>query len=177
MRSHPVARRYAQAYFALAGDDNLEMWGDELRRARDILATPDVAGALVNPHIPKPARIQFALNILDGVAAPARNLVRLLLERRRINVLSDIAAIYDQLVEEASGRIHADVITSIALDEELQARISSALSQALHATVTVVPHVDNSIIGGLVVRFHDRIIDVSIKTRLHALRAALAADS
>jgi F-type H+-transporting ATPase subunit delta len=169
-----IARRYAEAYFALARESGrIAEWREELLRAQDALRNDEVAAALVNPRLALADRSNLALNLLDGLREPVRNLVRLLIERRRIHLLGDVLSEFDRLADAASGVVRAEVRTATPVTGELRARITSGLIARLGRPVEVEVLEDPSIIGGLVVRVGDRVIDTSIRTQLQQLQTAL----
>lgn len=175
MATSTIARRYAEAYFGLAEQaDDLPGWREGVARAVDVLSRPDVALILQNPRLSLAERTRFALEILDGLAEPARNLVRLLVERKRIRILADVLEHYDVLVDRASGVIRADITTAIPVDAALEKSITTTLRERLGADVQTVVHQDPALIGGLVIRVGDRVIDGSVRTRLQQLQASLA---
>jgi F-type H+-transporting ATPase subunit delta len=170
----PVARRYAEAYFKLARDaKQIPQWRDELRSAAETLSHEEVAAALVNPRLPLAQRTRLALDLLDGLSEPTRNLVRLLLERRRIGILDQILEEYDRLADEEAGILRAEVRTAVPVTPELKATITKALVERLGRPVEVTVVQDPEVIGGLIVRVGDRVIDTSIRTQLQQLQAAL----
>jgi F-type H+-transporting ATPase subunit delta len=169
-----IGRRYAQAYFDLARQEGkIPQWRDDLVRVVDTLSTRDVADALVNPRLGLSDRTRLALEVLEGTGQPARNLVRLLIERKRTGVLGELVETYDRLADRDSGVIRAEVITAIPVDEDLTTRIGRALGDKLGAAVHTEVHQDPSILGGLIIRIGDRVIDDSVGTRLQQLRTSL----
>ncbi len=169
-----IGRRYAQAYFDLARQDKkVKERRDDLARATETLAHPEVGDALANPRLTLGDRTRLALDLLDGVGAPARNLVRLLIERNRTSVLSELLGAYDALADRDSGVVRAEVVTAVPVDAELEQRIGRVLGEKLGAAVQTEVRQDPDIIGGLVIRIGDRVIDNSVRTHLEQLRTAL----
>jgi F-type H+-transporting ATPase subunit delta len=173
--SEAIARRYAQAYFDLAQDAGaVDTWGEELAAAAATLGDAQVARALENPRLTPPRRSALALAVLEGTSQPLRSLVRLLLERGRIGVLGQVAEQYRRLADRASGVVRAEVISAVRLDDASAQRIRGALSERLGGEVQTEVRQDPDILGGLIVRIGDRVIDSSVRTRLEQLRTALA---
>jgi F-type H+-transporting ATPase subunit delta len=169
-----IGRRYAQAYFDLAHQGGkIAERRDDLARAVDILSNAEVADALANPRLGVGDRTRLAMAVLEGVGEPARNLVRLLIERNRLGVLGELVETYDILTDRGSGVVRADVTTAIPVDEDLKTHITKALGEKLGADVETEVRQDPAIIGGLIIRIGDRVIDDSIATRLQQLRTAL----
>jgi F-type H+-transporting ATPase subunit delta len=122
-----IGRRYAQAYFDLAREDGkIAEWRKDLLRAVETLSNADVAAALANPRLTLTERTRLALDVLTGVGEPARNLVRLLIERGRVNVLDDLLETYDDLSDRESGVVRANVTTAVPVDDALKTRIGHA---------------------------------------------------
>jgi F-type H+-transporting ATPase subunit delta len=169
-----IGRRYAQAYFDLARQaKKVSERRKDLVRAVETLAHPEVADALANPRLSLSDRTRLALDLLDGVGEPARNLVRLLIERHRTGVLSELLEEYDALADRDSGVVRAEVVTAIPVDADLEKRIGRVLGEKLGAEVQTEVRQDPDIIGGLIIRIGDRVIDNSVRTHLEQLRAAL----
>jgi F-type H+-transporting ATPase subunit delta len=174
MASSVVARRYAAAIFSLAGEENaVDTHADDLARAVETLGNREVLDALDNPRLDVADRVRLALDLLDGVGDHVRNLVRLLVERKRIASLPGILEQYRVLADRAAGVVHADVTVAIPADKALVTMITKALRQGFGATVRVEVHTDPAIIGGLVIRVGDRLIDNSVRTHLQQLQASL----
>jgi F-type H+-transporting ATPase subunit delta len=170
-----LARRYAEAYFALAQDDgDIAGWREQLAGVVDILGNPEISETLANPKTSLADRVKLGLSLLDGASAPARNLARLLIERRRVSAAQGILAYYDVLTDKASGIVRAEVITAVPADAALNKQIRDSLSKHLGGDVQTTVRTDPSIIGGLVIRIGDRVIDDSLRTHLQQLQAALA---
>jgi F-type H+-transporting ATPase subunit delta len=170
-----VARRYAAAYFDLAQEaGELEQWGAELKRAQQTLSDPRLGVAMANPRVRIPDRVDLAMKLLDDVSVPARNLVRLLISRGRLGSLNDVVAEYDTMVEAASGVLRAVVTSAVPLTPAVEQRVATVLTERFHQPVRVENRQDPALIGGLVVRVGDRVIDDSVRTHLQQLQAALA---
>jgi F-type H+-transporting ATPase subunit delta len=175
MMSEIVARRYAQAYFQLARDaGRMEPWGADLARAVEMFEQPAVAEAMRNPRVPLQERVRLALNLTDGLQPETRNLVRLLVERGRTEALPAVLERYRALADEASGLTRVEVTAAVPLDQALEKDIRDTLSRRLGGSIHTTVRQDPSIIGGLIIRIGDRVIDSSVRTRLQQLRAALA---
>ena len=175
VRATPVARRYAEAYFDLAHEaKDIPGWRAELGAVSEALSDPEVQQALQNPRLTLTHRVRLGLGLLDGVSEPARNLARLLIERQRSSHIQEVLAAYDELADDASGVLRAEVVTAVSVDAKLTEQITSTLSRRFGQSVRPVIRQDPSIIGGLVVRIGDRVIDDSIRTHLQQLQAALA---
>ena len=174
MASSAIARRYASAYFAVARDDDaVDKRADDLSRAAETLSNAEVVDALGNPRLDVGDRVKLALDLIDGVGEQARNLVRLLVERNRISALPGVLEQYRVLADRNRGVIRAEVTTAIEASARLRERIAQALRERFGADVQIEMRHDPSIIGGLVLRVGDRVIDNSLRTHLQQLQASL----
>lgn len=175
VRASPVARRYAEAYFGLAREaEDIAGWREELSAVTAALSAPEVARAMLNPRLNLSHRVRVGLELLEGVSEPARNLARLLIERQRTGHIREVLAAYDELADRASGVLRAEVVTAVPVDTKVTEHITSVLSRRFGRSVRPVIRHDPAIIGGLVVRIGDRVIDDSIRTHLQQLQASLA---
>lgn len=174
MASEAIARRYAKAYFELAREGRLiDQRGDDLRLAAETLSNPEVEEALRNPRLAMADRVRLALELMDGVGDPARNLVRLLIEHNRIDALDDVCRQYSRLTDAERGVVRAEVIAAVAVNRELEQAITEDLQRRLGRDVEVAVRQDPSLIGGLVIRIGDRVLDNSLRTHLQQLQASL----
>jgi F-type H+-transporting ATPase subunit delta len=175
MAKAPIARRYAQALFALAAEHGKqEAWAEALARLEAAAAEPLVALYFVEPRISVAAKAKAVALMTEGEDALLANFLGLLAERRAMSVLPAIRCEYQGLLDESLGRVQATVTTAVALTDAQRARLAQGLSQALGKQVSVDAAVEPAIVGGLVVRVGDQVIDGSVRTRLQALRTSLA---
>lgn len=173
--SAAVARRYAQAYFDLAeAAGAVTAWRDALADVVALLGDARIAAILRNPRVPRERRARLVADVLDDVPAQAQNLARLLVEHARLAALPEVLDHYDRLADRASGVVRAEVTTAVALDPGQRDRIAQTLSQRLGGEVHTTLRQDPQILGGLVIRIGDRVIDGSVRARLEQLQAALA---
>ncbi len=174
MASTAVARRYAAAFFDLAREDEaVAPRGEDLARAVETLENTEVLEALGNPRLAVADRARLALELVDGLSPATRNLVRLLVERNRITALPGILEQYRVLADRAAGVVRAEVTAAVPVTQAQRQDIEDTLRRDFGAGVQVELRQDPSIIGGLVVRVGDRVIDNSLRTHLRQLQASL----
>ncbi|MEK9659887.1 MAG: F0F1 ATP synthase subunit delta [Chloroflexota bacterium] len=175
MAKAPIARRYAQALFSLASEHGKqEAWAEALARLEQAASEPTVALYFAEPRIGAQAKAQAVAQMAAGEDALLANFLGLLAERRAMGALGAIRREYRGLLDESLGRVQATVTTAVALSDAQRARLAQGLSQALGKQVSVDASEEPAIIGGLVVRVGDQVIDGSVRTRLAALRASIA---
>ena len=173
----PSARRYAEAVFELALDaEAFVQWSGDLQTIADFVGEPDVANILSSNRVPRAEKQRLLAAGLQAEISPlAWNLVRLLEDRGKLHLARDIQTIFQEKVDDARGVAHATVTTAVPLSDEERNAIAARLSQITGKQVDVTPVVDESIIGGIVARVGDQLIDGSTKSRLVALKRQLSA--
>lgn len=176
MRDASIARNYAEALLTLAGKAKdpagygalISALGDAVsadRTLQQFLAAPQISAQEKNAVLGKA--------LADKAPRAFVLFVQKLVTNRRQMLIPDVATEYHTLLDAAEGRVHARVTVSRPYDAAATESLAKALSQALEKTV--VPHVtvDERIIGGVVVRVGDRVMDGSVKRKLGKLRTAL----
>jgi F-type H+-transporting ATPase subunit delta len=168
-----VARNYAEALLALAQKAGAaEAWGDLLQRlVSAIEGDRTLVRFLESPRIPverKQGVLRRALG--DQVPAPFLRWLDAIVRNRRQEVLPSIATQYDVLLDGLANRVHARITLPSEPDQGTVDAITARLSTTLGKTV--VPHVltDPAILGGVIVRVGDTVMDGSVRTRLRGLR-------
>lgn len=173
MADHQAAKRYAQAAFAIATDANsVPQWRSELEDVASVLAESGLAPALADTKTPLDRRLALVDRALD-LSPLAMNFARLLVAKARSGDARAVAEAFARLADEHDGVAHANVTTAVELSPDQVDAIAARLSQSLGKQVRARAVVDPSIIGGVVVRVGDKLVDGSIRTRLKRLRKEL----
>lgn len=174
-RRDTAPRRYAEAAFQIAlRDDTLETWRRELDRAAATLDTGGLESVLANPATPLDERLDAAQKIFSKLSDPVRNLVLLLLRRRRIEQLPRVALEFARLDDQRAGLTHATATSALPLKAAEIKAIATRLEEIVGGRVELQTDVDPDILGGIVVRIGDRLMDGSVLGRLERLRHQLA---
>jgi F-type H+-transporting ATPase subunit delta len=169
-----VAKRYAQAAFEIArGRDSLEEWATDLALVAQVMADPQAAAVLSSTKVALADRYRLLEAILAEIDPLVMNLARLLVAKGRVGVASQVAEAYRDLVDEHSGVAHARVVTAVPLDDAERRAVEDRLSQVTGKKVVAHLEVETDIVGGLVARVGDRLIDGSTRSKLLALKGAL----
>ncbi len=187
-----AARPYAEAVFALARErDALQAWSETLARAAAVARDEGMARLAANPRVERarflglfldicgdvPGRTSVAGDRMSGatnrLSAEGANFIRLLVENRRLALLPEIAALYENLKAEAEARIEATVVSAFALDTAQRKGIEQALQRRFGRAVQLTTEVDRQLVGGIVIRAGDLVIDGSVRGRLAALASEL----
>ncbi len=168
-------RRYAEAAFEIATrDGSIETWRKDLDLAATTLGDGDLMAVLANPALPLDERLTVARRVFEGLSRPAGNLIQLLVRRRRIEQLPRVAAEFGRLDDRRQGIVHATATSASPLTDPETRAITARLEQMTGGRIALQTDVDESLLGGLVVRVGDRLIDGSVRGRLERLRNQLA---
>jgi F-type H+-transporting ATPase subunit delta len=171
-----AAKRYARAIFELAREEGqAEEWGARLASVRAIFARPEIRQVLLNPTIALRDRESAVGAFLDDQGdRESVNLAKLLVGSGRVDEVEAIEREYQKLVDEAEGRVRATATTAVELSSDDYENLAGTLSKQMGREVRLTADVDSAIIGGLVLRVGDHVIDASLATRLRQLRRKLA---
>ncbi len=167
---------YATAIFEVAkAEDELVRVGDELFRiARAFESSAELRAALTDPRLPLERKQGIVDDLLGGkTSSLAINLVNFVVG---VGMTSDLPAIADRLAERAAAernKVLAEVRTAVELDEETIGRLGESLSRATGKDVEVKTVVDPSIVGGIVAKVGDTVIDGSLSHRMQELSETL----
>ena len=174
-RRDSAARRYAEAAFEVAlRDDTVETWRSELELAAQLAGDERALQVLANPAIPGERRGEAIGEMLrKRVSTPVLNLIQLMLRRGRIDELPRVAAEFRRLDDDRQGITHATATSAAELTRDEIRALTARLEQQTGGRVELAVEVDPSLLGGIVVRVGDRLIDGSVRGRLERLRNQL----
>lgn len=174
-----AARRYAEAVFQLGEEaGTLDQWQQDLETLSQVASDPGVLAILENQKQPLESRAALVDRALGSMSPLARNLTQLLLSRERFGLLPQIAAVFGELLDRRNQVVRARVTTAVPLtEEERRAVITRLLEMTGARDVRLESAVDPALIGGMVLRVGDKLIDGSTRSRLIQLRRQLAGTS
>jgi F-type H+-transporting ATPase subunit delta len=173
LRDAGIARNYAEALFEVGErTGESERYGAVLDAlAGAVAADEHIRVTLESPRTPKGQKVLLLRRALEGRSpVPFQRWMEAVARRGRLGLLDVISREYLGLLDVKFNRVHAGVVLARRADPSLQAEITRRLSAALGKDV--IPHFreDANLLGGLVVRIGDRVIDGSIRHKLHQLR-------
>lgn len=173
-----AARRYAQAVFQLAIEENeLDRWRADLETISSLIKRPELLSILENPIIPLGEKRRILRDVAPALAPLALNLASLLIVKGRLAIADQIAAEYGKMVDAHRGVERAEVITAVPLDEADKDKIRERLAALTNKEIILSPRVDPSIIGGLVARIGDKLLDGSTRSNLLTLKKRLSGEA
>ena len=170
-----VARPYAEAAYALAEETGkVTAWSDMVRFLGAVVADPDMRSIIKDPRIAEDKLTQLVLGISPGVFdAEFENFVRVLISSERLAVAPEIATVFEERRAKAEGIADVELVTAFPLDADQQSTITAAVKARLNREVRVTTTIDTSLIGGVLIRVGDLVIDASLKGRLQELTTAV----
>lgn len=170
-----IARPYAQAAFATARDqNNLLGWSQALERVAQVICDPQLRSLISHPRIQAEQLSTLILEMGQSPDPMFSNFVRVLAESRRLNVFTQIAELFELYRAEAERTQKVEVRSAFALTSEQQARIAAAMKKRLGREVLLEVEVDPSLVGGVVIRAGDQVVDGTVGAQLQRLAQALA---
>ncbi|MGI8826308.1 MAG: F0F1 ATP synthase subunit delta [Chloroflexota bacterium] len=175
MRPNATARRYARAAYEVASEHgNVEQWFEEVRRAVGIFAEPHAAEYFRDPNISRDDKLATIDDAFRDYQPQLLNLLKILASRQRMGLLPAVVFELAALDRETKGIEEARVTVARELSDPERQDIQERLSGAIGKRIDVTTTVDPAIIGGVVVRIGDRLLDGSVASRLLRLRQELA---
>jgi F-type H+-transporting ATPase subunit delta len=177
MKQSGAAVQYARAVLELANErKQAETIGQELAQLKEILdANPTFLSFLRDPGVSEEERARALEKILKQLSPLLANTLKLLSSKRRLVLLPQIADVYHDLLDEQLGKIEVDVTVAQKLDPGTLEQVRQRVSQVLKKDAVVHQYVDDSIIGGMVLRVEDKLIDASVRSQLEAMKKRLFA--
>jgi len=170
------ARRYAQAVFQLAVEfDELEKWLDDLMILADSVTSSQFLDFMSQPRVPTAAKLEVIRESLgDSVGRLATNLISLLATRNIAHILPEIADQYQKLLDSHQGIERAEVVSAVPLSDAQHRRAVDVLEGLSGREVRLSTRVDPALLGGMIMRIGDRVVDGSTRSKLKAMRRELS---
>ncbi len=177
MKQTILARRYAKALFSLGKDEGkLDEYNEALRDLAGLYETaPEVKDALITPIYPLDARQKVMAAIAKSAKADPlmTRFLGLLVEKKRADILPDIALEMQVMVDKDKNISHGTVISAVELDDKLMEKVQSTLEKITGQKVLLEAKVDASILGGIIAKVGDIVLDGSIQTQLSGLKESI----
>ena len=178
MPANATERRYATAAFTVAGQaGDYDAWLSTLSELARILQMPSARTVFLSPSVPSTQKAAALDRLLPNASPMVRNFIHILVNRDRLAEVPGIVEALRDLINVQRGIILADVTTAIPLDSELERVVAERIASHLGrdaSKVSIRARVDPSIIGGVVARIGDQVIDDSVRGRIERLRRTLA---
>lgn len=176
MREERVARRYARALFQAAlRTQAVDAVNEALQQLlRTLHEQPPLRYLLLNPLVPRERKQQMVQESIGRQTHPLlASLLNVLVDKRRERLLPEVARGFSELRDEHLGIVRVRAVTAYPLDSQQEQALIRSLERRTSKTVVLETQVDPSLIGGILVRIGDTIIDGSVRGQLQRLRQYL----
>lgn len=170
-----AARPYANAVYDTASESNsLDSWGDALTNLAAIVSDAQISKLLESPDLGKAEKGELIIKVLgDNLTDKQQNLVRLMAENNRLKLMPDVLAQFEVARAKAENKIEAEITSAFELSAEQVSELVNTLKNKLGSDITVTTSIDESLIGGVIIKAGDTIIDASMKSQLDSLALSL----
>jgi len=167
---------YASAFLDIAGAENVvDVFEEEFRQLRDAVVNDlELKKYLTDPSIPSPDKIKFAFKIFsENSTSVIRAALATFITMEIIESVEDIYDKFILLVNKLKTQIMVEVVSAIKLDNDLMKEIKKSIDDKTKLDVRLKNVVDKNIIGGLLIKIGDKIIDLSVKSKINDLKTRL----
>ncbi len=175
INAYKLARPYAQAVFEYALEHNaVEHWSAMVSMLAEWVKQPILRGVLTSPQLTREQLIDIFLQLgKNGLDEKTVNLIKLLAKKRRLILLPVIQELFEQFRAHSEQIIEVNVSSVIPLDDTYKQTLTQVLTKKFGRRVALNCDIDASLIGGLLIRTGDKVIDNSVRGRLERMREAL----
>lgn len=172
-----LARPYAKAAFEFADNANqLAEWSIQLATAAAVAQAENIVKVLSSPSLTSEQQAQSFIDVCgDALDGKAQNFIKVLADNKRLALLAEISALYETFKANREKTVDVDIATAFELDAGIQDQLAKALTSKLEREVNVQATIDKDLLGGVVIRAADVVIDGSIRGRLAKLGEAMNA--
>jgi F-type H+-transporting ATPase subunit delta len=170
-----AARPYANAVYDTARENNaLDSWSDALANLANVISDSQMSELLDNPELGKIQKGELVVQVLgEKLTEQQQNLVKLMAENGRLKLMPDVVEQFEVARAKAENKIDAEVISAFELTAEQTNELVNTLKNKLGCDITLTTTIDESLIGGVVIKAGDTIIDASMKSQLDSLALSL----
>ena len=172
-----IARPYAVAIFNLAKEEKtLSEWSDMLSLMSGIIKNEDINSFINDSKVLDTDREKLILNICgDKINVSGQNLIKLLVEYKRLSILSEITILFEELKAKDEGVIEAEIIMADQPDKKMVENLLKSLEKRFNKKIEGKVVIDKSIVGGTKIIVGDTVIDASVRGQLDNLAYTLKA--
>ena len=170
-----IARPYAQAAFLFASQHHtLKDWSEMLQLLAAVAADPAMADMIDNPQLTDRQLSDLFISIGgEQINEKCHNFIRLLAENGRLQLLPEIAALFEIQRREAENTVQARMVTAYPASDSQKDAVIAALKKRLQRDIELECTTDSSLLGGAIIRAGDLVIDGSVRGKLERLGNAL----
>jgi F-type H+-transporting ATPase subunit delta len=171
-----IAQVYARSLFEVAeSDDKLDVVREQLGEIADALASErELQVFFFSPYFSTEEKSEGLDKASTGAEPIVLNFLKLLIEKHRMPALMRIRRVYDGLWEVYNKLLPVEITSAVELDRNVVKHIGDRISEQTGRTVELSAHVEPDILGGIIVRVGNQVLDASIRRRLELLRRQIA---
>lgn len=173
MSSDGLAKRYAKALFSHAAHNQpaAQLLSDGLNLMSELYRMPDSAGVLNSPVVPKNLKKELLCYAIKDSQnkSELEAFISAVVDGKRVASIPQIAENFEKLVAEQSGWAEATITTTFQLDPQVATEICAQIEKTLKKTIRPKYVLDRSILGGMIITVGNRVLDLSLKTKLEAI--------
>ena len=156
-----LARPYAEALFEIAKETNdFETWSQNLAFLTALLQEPDMGKIIANPRIDKATLTRLLLDVCEHTTPEVKNLIKLLVENRRLPAVPHMAKQFEELKAQHQGHMKVQIISSYPVNAQQQQEVAAALEKRLGKAVDIHITLDETLVGGWIIRAGDEVVDL-----------------
>ena len=172
-----IARPYAKAAFQAAKDSQaLTEWSEMFGYASAVAADEEVQTILDHPALTSEQKAQFFIDVCgDKLTTEVKNFVFVLSENNRLGLVSDIAELFESYKAQLEQSIDVSIESAFELGDAQSEKLAQALSKKLDRKVVIASTVNQALIGGVIIRANDLVIDASVRGKIAKLAEAISA--
>ena len=170
-----AARPYANAVYDIANESKtLDSWSDALANLANVVNDAQISELLSDPEMGKQQKGELLIQVLaDKLNQPQQNLVKLMAENGRLIIMQDVQQQFEVARAKAENKVDAEVVSAFELTAQQTDELINTLKNKLGCDITLTTTIDESLIGGVVIKAGDTIIDASMKSQLDSLALSL----
>lgn len=170
-----VARPYAVAAWRHAqAEDKSDLWLEMLSFMADVVSHPTMSAIVADPRVDAQRLSQLMLDICGGrLNETAESFVRLLVENGKLSLMPEISDLFAALKSEAGGAVDGTLLAAYPVNAKFEQAIAAAMQKKLEREVKFTTEEDKSLLGGVVIRVGDMVIDASVKGQIESLATEL----
>ncbi|WP_097459499.1 F0F1 ATP synthase subunit delta [Mangrovitalea sediminis] len=170
-----LVRPYARAAFEFAQQsDKLAEWSAMLALAAEVARDAEMQRVLNHPVLTDEQKATAVIDVCEGkLSDQGRNFIVILAENKRLTLLPEISAMFETLRAQLERSVDVELTSPFELNQEQQEQLTKALTRKLDRQVKLTAEIDQSLIGGVVIRAGDMVIDASVRGKLMKLVEAI----
>lgn len=168
------ARRYSQAAFSIASEkDEIDKWLSEMKDATAILSDNDCIAFFDAEQIPIDVKLDGVKKLFSKNMGLIQNLISLMVTRKDISKFLEVSNIFISMADEYKGIVKVDITTAVPIAKENLEKITKKIENIENKKVVIKKNIDKNILGGIVIRIGDKLIDGSTKNKINLLSEQL----